>query len=121
MLQDLDDASKQAGIWPDLFLSGHAHSYQRYTRFVNANGKQLEIPYIVAGTGGIGDQPVPQADGKTTGDHRFDRSYQGFGYLTVTVSAKSIVTTYTTVDQTDPTKKTKFDTATVDLAKNTVR
>ena len=43
---------------PDLFLSAHAHSYQRYTRRVTFNGKALEIPFIVAGMGGINDQAI---------------------------------------------------------------
>lgn len=121
MLTDLDDASQQAGLYPDLFLSGHAHSYQRYTRFVNVGGRKLEIPFIVAGTGGIGDQAVLNADGKTTGDHRYDKSYKGFGYLTVAATATTIAATYTTVDPNDQTKKNRYDVVTVDLAKGTVK
>jgi Calcineurin-like phosphoesterase len=47
MSQTIDDACAKAGVTPDLFLSGHAHNYQRYTR--RFGGKQ--VPYIVAGTG----------------------------------------------------------------------
>ncbi len=48
MLQDLDQASQEAGFWPHAYFSAHAHNYQRYTRSV-AN---LNIPYLVAGAGG---------------------------------------------------------------------
>ena len=59
MLADIDSVCQQAGILPDLFLSGHSHNYQRYTREQTPNGRKLQIPYIVAGTGGIGAQPSP--------------------------------------------------------------
>src|SRR5450631_3806943 len=32
MLQDLDQASQEAGFWPHAYFSAHAHNYQRYTR-----------------------------------------------------------------------------------------
>jgi hypothetical protein len=48
MLTDIDAACQQAGILPDLVLSGHAHLYERYTRFMG----NTQIPFIVAGTGG---------------------------------------------------------------------
>lgn len=48
MLQDLDQASQQAGFWPHAYLAAHAHNYQRYTRTVN----NTSIPYLVAGGGG---------------------------------------------------------------------
>src|SRR5256885_10648169 len=54
MLADIDDACQQAGIWPDAFFSGHAHSLQRYTRSVKVGAKTLTIPHIVSGCGGHG-------------------------------------------------------------------
>lgn len=121
MLADVDDACMQGGLWPDFFLSGHAHSYQRHTRTVTVNGQRRQVPYIVAGTGGINDQDVPNATGATTGDHTFDKSYKGFGYVTVTTSATVITATYTTVDQNDQTVKNIYDTVRVDLANGTVK
>ncbi|MCU1313530.1 MAG: hypothetical protein JWM54_1287 [Acidobacteriaceae bacterium] len=50
MLQDMDNASTKAGLWPHVVLSAHAHNYQRYTRKVAG----LTIPYLVAGMGGHG-------------------------------------------------------------------
>jgi hypothetical protein len=48
MLNDIDSACQQAGVWPHAVFSGHAHNYQRYTRTVN----NLQIPFVVAGCGG---------------------------------------------------------------------
>jgi len=53
MLKQIDDECAAAGIQPDLYLSGHAHLYERYTRTVG--GKQ--IPFIVAGMGGYYNLP----------------------------------------------------------------
>ncbi len=115
MLTELDTACTQAGVMPDLFLSGHAHSFQRYTRFVTSSGRATEIPYIVAGTGGISDQAVPAATGARTGDHTFVKSRQGYGYLLVRVTSTQLTAKFVAVDvQT----RSDFDTVTVDLGTN---
>src|ERR1700691_6249827 len=62
MLQQIDKACTQAGIQPDMHLSGHAHLYERYTRTVG--GKQ--IPYIVAGMGGYYNLPGLKPPNKRT-------------------------------------------------------
>jgi hypothetical protein len=90
MLADIDDACRQGGVMPDLFLAGHAHSYQRYTRRIIFGGKTLEIPFIVAGTGGINDQVIGAASGQVTGDHTFVKSRQGYGYLLVEVNSTTL-------------------------------
>jgi hypothetical protein len=119
MLADIDSVCQQAGVMPDLFLSGHAHSYQRYTRELPISGRTVQIPYLVAGTGGISDQAVPQANGQKIGDHTFEKSMQGFGYLLVQVSKASIVTTMFAVDS-NTKAKSLFDKVTVTLATNQV-
>jgi hypothetical protein len=119
MLADIDVVCQQAGIMPDLYLSGHAHSYQRYTRVVTLGGKTMEIPYVVAGTGGIGDQVVPTATGQKTGDHTFVSSFTGFGYVLIEVSVSAISGYVFKVDQATNTK-TAFETFKVDLQHNTV-
>lgn len=116
MLNDLDEVTKNAGVWPDMFLSGHAHSYQRYTRFVSAGDKTLEIPYLVAGTGGISAQAIKDADRGKTGDHTFEKSRKGFGYLTITASRDRLRAAFTGVDP-DTQKAKEFDDVEVDLAK----
>jgi hypothetical protein len=115
MLAEPDTACTQAGIMPDLFLSGHAHSFQRYTRFVSLAGRPMEIPYIVAGTGGISDQAVPAATGARTGDHPFVKSRKGYGYLLVSVTTTQLTAKFVAVDgQT----RSDFDAVTVDLGTN---
>jgi hypothetical protein len=121
MLTEIDGICQQAGIMPDLFLSGHAHSYQRYTR-QPASHPGLQIPYIVAGTGGINDQVIIPATGQVSADHTFVKSLQGYGYLLVKVAGavdKKTATTLTvTMYQVDPTsqKKSQYDQVTVTLA-----
>jgi len=124
MLADIDDACNKAGLMPDMFLSGHAHSYQRYTRDLTFNGRALQIPYLVAGIGGINDQAVHSAAGKPkTGDHTFESSLQGYGYLLVEANATTLTATMYQVDvksTTIPKKKSQFDQVKVDLAHGTV-
>ena len=119
MLADIDGVCQQAGVMPDLFLSGHAHSYQRYTRELNIGGKAMQIPYVVVGTGGINDQAVPQATGQKTGDHTFVKSMKGYGYLLIQIDTATITGTMFAVD---PNTKAKslFEKFTVTLATNRV-
>src|SRR5262249_20277897 len=69
MLNDIDNACQAAKIDPDMVLSGHAHLYERFTRFVGAN----QIPFLVAGCGGfynllgIKDPTAPKPTVGTTG------------------------------------------------------
>ncbi len=103
MLQAIDACCQQAGIWPDLVLSGHAHLYERYTRTMRADGRQ--IAYIVAGNGGYynlsklktnaqgekptpGQQIEPDGQGNTITLEQFNDS--SYGFLRVTVDATSI-------------------------------
>jgi hypothetical protein len=85
LADDIDNASRAAGFWPDAVLSGHAHLYQRYTR--KTDGR--EIPYVVAGSGGFaatapkaGLPSAPLTDGEYT---LVKNPIVEFGYLTVTV------------------------------------
>jgi len=48
MLQDIDSACQQTGVWPHAILSGHAHNYQRFTRYQDGR----ETPFVVCGNGG---------------------------------------------------------------------
>ena len=126
MLADIDDACTQAKLMPDMHLSGHAHSYQRYTRELNFNGKALQIAYLVAGTGGINDQAIVAGSGVKTGDHIFVKSLQGYGYLLIEATADArgnAATLMATMVQVNTTTKQKsqYDQVTVTLATNTVR
>jgi hypothetical protein len=110
---DIDACCKEAGLWPDLVLSGHAHLYQRFTR-VLTNGK--ETPYLVSGSGGFAATPpqggLPRAP-ITVGDHTLEIDpVVAFGYLTIETDAKSITAVFRTADQHG--LKTR-DTVVVDL------
>jgi hypothetical protein len=129
MLQQIDSACQAAGIQPDLYLSGHAHLYERYTRTVG--GKQ--IPFVVAGMGGYynlpglkpGNRPTPpktpisgtdQSNNPLTLEVYNDTT---FGFLRITVSPSSITGTFVTVDPS--TGKTGVgDTFSLDLQKGAV-
>jgi hypothetical protein len=108
MLTDLDDACAHAGIQPDAVLSGHAHNYQRHTR--SRNGRK--IPFIVAGCGGHNDSSVEPATGQQTGDHSYDFSFKGFGYLLITATTKDLKIDFYQLGTTNK----PLDSATVKLA-----
>ncbi len=85
MANEIDNVCSQAGLWPDLVLSGHAHLYQRFSRSLGGR----TIPYIVAGSGGHLARPpqtgLPSAPADF-GNYRLeiDPIFQ-VGYLTVRV------------------------------------
>ncbi|HXZ54518.1 MAG TPA: metallophosphoesterase [Burkholderiales bacterium] len=103
----LDGAFAKAGRWPDMVLAGHVHDYQRFTRKVSANGRQ--IPYLVAGAGGYhnlhtvakvnGVKPVPPVGLPLSGDTITLESYvdDRHGFLRLDVSSSAISGKYYTV------------------------
>ena len=131
MLADLDAAFTAAGVAPDAVLSGHAHVYQRFTRTVTFAGTTMEVPYIVAGTGGHGPiQPVKptferqpvraplQGKALAPGDnHSLRQFFNGFGHLILTVTNRiltiDLIGTHTQSHQ-------AVDSVTVDLATNKI-
>ena len=112
-------------------LSGHAHLYERYTRVMKADGRQ--IPFLVAGNGGYfnlskpktgknGALPQPGAvgnDGKGNQLTLVAYNDNVFGFLRITVSAKSIQCQALGVDETTRTSSV-MDQFTLDLAKHVV-
>jgi len=131
MLTQIDAACVAANIWPDIVLSGHAHLYERYTRVMKSDGRQ--IAYVVAGNGGYlnfsdpakgknGVVPQPGIPGNDAKGNEltlnvFNNTMHGF--LRLTVDAKSILCESLGVDET--TKATSsMDAFTVDLAKHVV-
>ncbi|HLK47432.1 MAG TPA: metallophosphoesterase [Bryobacteraceae bacterium] len=130
MLRQIDQACQQAGIQPDMHISGHAHLYERYTRTVS--GKQ--IPYLVAGVGGyynlLGLKPPPRrppapktplsgtdASGNPLRLEVYSDS--NFGFVRLTVSRASIVGEFVTVNPTSG-KTAIGDVFTLDLQSNAV-
>jgi hypothetical protein len=115
MNQTIDDACTKAGVTPDLFLSGHAHNYQAYTRHIA--GKQ--VPYLVVGTGGISFQSLPAASGVPVDgpDLTYDAAIAAYGYLFVTISEKQLKTEFWQIGQ---QHTTAFHTVTVDLSTHVI-
>ena len=116
MLKDIDDACKQAGIMPDAFFSGHAHSIQRYTRSVSFGGTTLKIPYVVSGCGGHGGQTVPKATKAPTKEDpntTFDFSYMGWGFTTLKITSTTLTITSFGVDASG--NRSQIDSKTVNL------
>jgi hypothetical protein len=141
MLQEIDTCCQQAGIWPDLVLSGHAHLYEHYTRTMKADGRQ--IPYLVAGNGGyynLSKLKTNSAGNKPTPGQQTERDGQGntitleqfndtnFGFLRITVSATTILVEALTVSSTQITTTPSapvpapvvIDRFTVNLSSHTV-
>ena len=113
----IDQVCVDAGVTPDAFLSGHAHNFQRYTR--RRNGK--EIPYIIAGTGGISPQKVDTAAGQpldNANDVTFEASHKSYGYLMVMVSAAQLKIEFWPLES---TSHKPFDSVAVDLNTGTIR
>jgi len=61
MLRQIDTILNQKGWYPHAFLSAHAHNYQRYTRTVRLGGHDLDVPFIVCGSGGHNLNPMVRA------------------------------------------------------------
>ncbi len=130
MLKQIDEACSEAGIQPDLHLSGHAHLYERYTRTVS--GKQ--IPYLVAGMGGYYNLPGLKPPKRRTTPPKFPVSgtdasgnplrlevYNDntFGFLRISVSPATLTGEFVTVD-TASGKTGSGDSFTLNLRTNTV-
>ncbi len=120
MLQDIDTACQQSGVWPHAVLSGHAHNYQRYTRTVN----DFQIPFIVAGCGG--HSPLSKMRGTYRTPYKIDdtltlESYDDtdYGYLRVVVTASTLRVEFHP-QRDGGTTKTPDDDVTVDLATRTL-
>ena len=135
MLAQIDSCCQQAGIWPDLVISGHAHLYERYTRTMAADGR--EIPYVVSGNGGYynlaklklnvagikpqpGEHSEPDGQGNTVNLDQYNDT--DFGFLRITVSATEIGVVSLGVDPKAAagTAPTTVDSFVVNLAAHTV-
>jgi hypothetical protein len=120
MLRDMDSICKATGVWPHAVLSGHAHSYQRYTRITGG----MEIPYVIGGNGGHGLTPLVRAGAPAlrapmalssipgvTFENYDDKDY---GYLRVIANAQQLRIEYHPSGD-GAAVKTPDDSVTVDL------
>jgi hypothetical protein len=129
MLAEIDKACEAAGVWPHAVLSGHAHNYQRFTRYLGGR----ETPFLVAGNGGHAyvrltkkDTPtlrVPSVETVLSNgeDKIVFESYDdgGFGYLRILVNDKQLCIEYHPASDGEDAK-TPDDSVTVDLATYTL-
>lgn len=137
MLQQIDTICQSVGVYPHAFLSGHAHNYQRFTRVLQFNNREIYVPFIVCGDGGhnvgklvkgkrgqpaqephFGDR-VDYMDSKAvvpvkslTLRHYDDTNY---GYLRVTVNNTHLKIGFHQVAQ-STIPQSRVDMVTVDLA-----
>jgi hypothetical protein len=103
VLSDLDSVCKTVNIRPDIVLSGHAHLYERFTRYVGST----QIPFIVAGMGGYFNLSKTKAPAKLpviTKDAKGNKltldvtNNEDWGFLRLSVSAATLKCTFVTVD-----------------------
>jgi hypothetical protein len=125
MLAQIDGKCEKVGVWPHAVLAGHAHNYQRFTRF-RRDGAQ--IPYVVCGNGGHnvqqlvkGGQPLrtPQVIQQAQGNvdrivlENYDDAH--YGYLRVVVTTTQLRIEYHPATD-GVSAKTPDDATTVELS-----
>jgi hypothetical protein len=58
MLREIDTICAKVGIYPHAFLCAHAHNYQRFTRTIEFNGQEYDVPFVLCGDSGHNVVPV---------------------------------------------------------------
>jgi hypothetical protein len=141
MLRQIDTILNQKGWYPHAFLSAHAHNYQRYTRTVRLGGHDLDVPFIVCGSGGHNLNPMVRASrGQPAQDPSFGSkvdyldvkaavstgglilekyNYRDYGYLRISVDAQQLRIGFH-VAQNGSLPQSRFDLVTVDLPSHTM-
>jgi hypothetical protein len=141
MLGDIDTICKAQGVYPHVFLSGHAHNYQRFSRMVQLASQTYEVPFIICGDGGHNVNRLVQATkGQPAQEPEYgtDVSYldpkptvtskglilkhyddQNYGYLRITVDAQTLKIGFNQVGKSS-IPQSRTDMVTVDLASHTV-
>jgi hypothetical protein len=125
MNAQIDAVCAEKGVWPHAVLSGHAHNYQRFSRYKDGR----ETPYIVAGNGGHAHNaltrkgqpalrvPAPQPSSSVGGDQIVFESYddQEYGYLRLLVDTEQLRIEYHPASDGEAAK-TPDDSVTVSLS-----
>lgn len=141
MLRQIDTICKQEGVYPHAFISGHAHNYQRYTRTVNFNGADYDVPFIICGDGGHNVNALTRAKKGQPSQEPSNGSKvnylevkpavkvgglllekyddHNYGYLRVTVNKKQMAIGFHQVGP-STLAQSRFDMVTVDLASHTM-
>jgi hypothetical protein len=139
MLGEIDEICAAEKVYPHAFLSGHAHNYQRYTRTLAFEGREISVPFVVCGNGGHntsrlvsarnGVKATEPADGADVSYldistlvqrrglvlERHDQT--NFGFLRITVNETRLAIGFHPVTP----RNAGVDVVTVDLASHTVQ
>lgn len=137
MLRQIDALCSKNGVYPHAFLSAHAHLYQRFTRTLNFEGKDIDVPFIVCGDGGHHVNPLVRAKkGEPAEEPHFgtDVSYldvnpaikstgltlekyndREYGYLRISADKDQLAIGFHIVGDTT-IAQSRFDKVTVDLS-----
>lgn len=75
MLSEIDKICCKVGVYPHAILSGHAHNYQRFSRSFHFAESDIEVPFIVTGSGGHHVNPLTRAGYKADLGFDVDVSY----------------------------------------------
>jgi acid phosphatase type 7 len=107
MFDLIDAARAQAGRTPDMVLAGHVHNYQRFTRTLDQDGGNWQVPYVVAGSGGYWHLHTMASDAKAAAlpwtlpghdDMQLDTWVDDrHGYLRMTATPTQLTGTFLTV------------------------
>jgi hypothetical protein len=138
MLKQIDSICKDVGIYPHAVLSAHQHNYQRYTRTLQFAGKEIEVPFVVCGSGGHHINPIvlgrrgqpvqrprfgsdvsyldpkPAVESRGLILENYDDIRTHYGYLRVTVTAEQVRIAFQLTDE--DVAQAQADLVTVDLA-----
>ena len=129
MLADIDAICAETAVWPHAVLSGHAHNYQRFTRYQEGR----ETPFVICGNGGHAHArltkkgtpalrtPAVQAPLSNGADRVVFENYDDadFGYLRLVVDGTRLRIEYHPASDGE-SAKTPDDAVTVDLATRTL-
>jgi hypothetical protein len=138
MLAQIDSICQAAGVYPHAFLSAHQHNYQRYTRTLRFGGSEIQVPFVVCGSGGhrinqivqgrrgqpgqrpryrsdvryLDARPAVEATGLVL--ENYDDVSTHYGYLRVTVTAKELRIAFQLAEA--DVEQAQADVVAVDLA-----
>lgn len=120
MADVLENAIRDTGRVPNLVLSGHVHDYQRIEKTIAPDGP---TPFIVSGNGGYHNlHAIHSNAGDVAPDSGAVLKYEtdkAWGFMTLTISAKTISGITTEIDRAGKVKQGdsfSYPTATVVLA-----
>lgn len=141
MLRDIDTVCKDAGVYPHAVLSAHVHNYQRYTRTVKLGGRDMDVPFVVCGSGGHNinrlvrptrGEPATEPAYGSSADHLEAKPAVGtgglilekyedrnYGYLRIAVDNQTLKIGFHVAGNGLLTQS-RFDQVTVDLAGRTL-